>query len=85
MLQMVPWLKSGVPGEVVTVVDVSLVEMFRRLRRNADGADTGTLAGCHAGGDEVCWAPKNPERGLARPICSYLYTILLYFIRAGEQ
>lgn len=36
MLQMLPWLKSGVPGEVVTV-DVSLVEMFRRLRRNADG------------------------------------------------
>lgn len=47
MLQMVPWLKSGVPGEVVTV-DVSLVEMFRRLRRNADGADRGTLAGRHA-------------------------------------
>jgi hypothetical protein len=36
MLQMLPWLKSGVPGEVVTVVDVSLAEMFRRLRRNAD-------------------------------------------------
>ena len=47
MLQMVPWLKSGVPGEVVTV-DVSLVEMFRRLRRNADGTDRGTLAVRHA-------------------------------------
>jgi hypothetical protein len=43
-----------------------------------------SLAG-HAGGDEVCWAPKNPESGLARSICNHLYTILLYFIRAGEQ
>ena len=47
MLQMLPWPKSGVPGEVVDV-DVSLVEMFRRLRRNADGADRGTLAARHA-------------------------------------
>jgi len=53
MLEMLPWVKSGVSARWFYRVDVSLVEMFRRLRRNAVGADRGTLAGHH-----VSWRPK---------------------------
>jgi len=83
MLHMVPGLKSGVPGWVVTV-DVSLVEMFRRLRRNADWRLTGARE-LAATQEVLVLGLQNPEQGLARVQFACACSIFLYFIQPAEK